>query len=77
MVAGNSSFPRHLAGQQLPQARGEDFFNVFALATPTGEIAGRVPKQQAASVEGAICFVDKKAHTLSIPISDAWRRYLL
>ena len=50
---------------------------MFALATPTGEIAGRVPKQQAASVEGAICFVDKKAHTLSIPISDAWRTYLL
>jgi N-carbamoylputrescine amidase len=40
----------HLGGSYL-QARGEDFFNVFALATPAGQIAGRVPKQKPASVE--------------------------
>lgn len=40
----------HLGGSYL-QARGEDFFNVFALATPAGDIAGRIPKQRPASVE--------------------------
>jgi len=39
-----------LGGSYL-QASGEDFFNVFALATPEGIIAGRVPKQQPGSVE--------------------------
>jgi N-carbamoylputrescine amidase len=40
----------YIGGSYL-QADGEDFYNVFALATPDGAIAGRVPKQQPASVE--------------------------
>ena len=32
-------------------ASGEDFYNVFALATPAGAVAGRVPKQKPASFE--------------------------
>jgi N-carbamoylputrescine amidase len=41
----------YLGGSYL-LASGEDFFNVFALATPAGQIAGRVPKQIPASLEG-------------------------
>lgn len=42
-----------LGGSYL-HAEGEDFFNVFALATPNGEIAGRVPKQRPGFVEAFI-----------------------
>src|SRR6185312_3265638 len=37
----------YLGGSYL-QAHDDDFVNVFSLATPTGQIAGRVPKQKAA-----------------------------
>jgi N-carbamoylputrescine amidase len=53
----------YLGGSYL-QARGEDFFNVFALATPTGQIAGRVPKQQAASIEAYLFRVQESSHII-------------
>lgn len=40
----------YIGGSYL-QASGEDFYNVFALATPNGEIAGRVSKHFAGYVE--------------------------
>jgi len=53
----------YLGGSYL-QARGEDFFNVFALATPTGQIAGRVPKQLAASVEAYLFRGQESSHII-------------
>ena len=53
----------YLGGSYL-QARGEDFFNLFALATPTGQIAGRVPKQQAASVEAYLYRGQESSHII-------------
>jgi N-carbamoylputrescine amidase len=53
----------YLGGSYL-QARGEDFFNVFALATPDGQIAGRVPKQQAASVEAYLFRGEQSPHVI-------------
>lgn len=53
----------YLGGSYL-QASGEDFFNVFALATPDGEIAGRVPKQQAASVEAYLFRGQPSSHLI-------------
>ncbi len=53
----------YLGGSYL-QARGEDFFNVFALATPAGQIAGRVPKQQAASVEAYLFRGQQSSHVI-------------
>ena len=44
----------HVGGCYL-LASGEDFYIVFALATPAGEIAGRVPKQKPASFEAYLC----------------------
>jgi predicted amidohydrolase len=45
-----SQFGLYLGGSYL-MARDEDFYNVFALATPAGKIAGRVPKQKPGSIE--------------------------
>jgi N-carbamoylputrescine amidase len=53
----------YLGGSYL-QARSEDFFNVFALATPAGKIAGRVPKQQAASVEAYLFRGQHSSHII-------------
>ena len=53
----------YLGGSYL-QARGEDFFNVFALATPAGQIAGRVPKRQAASVEAYLFRGQQSSHVI-------------
>jgi N-carbamoylputrescine amidase len=53
----------YLGGSYL-QASGEDFFNVFALATPDGKIAGRVPKQQAASVEAYLFRGQQSSHII-------------
>ena len=53
----------YLGGSYL-QARGEDFFNVFAMATPNGEIAGRVPKQKAASVEAYLFRGQSSSHII-------------
>jgi N-carbamoylputrescine amidase len=38
-------------GTTFLEAEGEDFYNTFALATPEGEIAGRVRKSPPASLE--------------------------
>ena len=38
----------YIGGSYL-QARGEDFYNVFALAGPAGQICGRVPKERPGS----------------------------
>jgi N-carbamoylputrescine amidase len=38
-------------GTSFLEAEGEDFYNTFALATPAGEIAGRVRKTPPASLE--------------------------
>lgn len=38
-------------GFSFLEADGEDFYNTFVLATPKGEIAGRVRKNPAASIE--------------------------
>jgi N-carbamoylputrescine amidase len=56
-------FGVYLGGSYL-QARGEDFFNVFALATPAGRIAGRVPKQQAASIEAYLFRGQPSSHVI-------------
>lgn len=53
----------YLGGSYL-QASGEDFFNVFALATPNGSIAGRVPKQRAASVEAFLFRGKSSSHII-------------
>jgi N-carbamoylputrescine amidase len=53
----------YLGGSYL-QARGEDFFNVFALAAPTGLIAGRVPKRQAASIEAYLFRGQASSHII-------------
>jgi N-carbamoylputrescine amidase len=39
-------------GTSFLEAEGEDFFNTFVLATPSGEEAGRVRKQTPAAYEG-------------------------
>jgi N-carbamoylputrescine amidase len=53
----------YLGGSYL-QVRGEDFFNVFALATPAGKIDGRVPKQQAASIEAYLFRGEQSSHVI-------------
>jgi len=53
----------YLGGSYL-QARGEDFLNVFALAAPNGEIAGRIPKQWAASVEAYLFRGETSSHII-------------
>ncbi len=57
----------HLGGSYL-QARGEDFFNVFALATPAGDIAGRIPKQRPASVEAYLFRGQASSHIIATAI---------
>jgi N-carbamoylputrescine amidase len=53
----------YLGGGYL-QAHEEDFINVFALATPAGEIAGRVPKRKAASVEAYLFRGQESSHII-------------
>ena len=53
----------YLGGSYL-QARGEDFYNVFALATPAGQIAGRVPKQKPGSVEAYLFRGQESSHII-------------
>lgn len=53
----------YLGGSYL-QACGEEFFNVFALAGPNGEMAGRVPKQQPASVEAYLFRGQTSSHII-------------
>lgn len=54
----------YLGGSYL-QASGEHFLNVFALAAPDGTIAGRVPKQQAASVETYLFRGQESSHVIA------------
>jgi N-carbamoylputrescine amidase len=53
----------YLGGSYL-LARGEDFFNVFALASPAGTIAGHVPKQKPASVEAFLFRGRESSHII-------------
>lgn len=53
----------YLGGSYL-LASDEDFFNLFALATPSGQIAGRVPKQIPASFEAYLFRGQKSAHII-------------
>ena len=53
----------YLGGSYL-QARDDDFINLFALATPDGKIAGRVPKQKAASVEAYLFRGQESSHII-------------
>ena len=64
LAARNCASSRDLPWRQLSASRGEDFFNVFALATPGGQIAGRVPKQQAASVEAYLFRGQESSHII-------------
>jgi len=57
----------YLGGSYL-QAREQDFFNVFALATPDGSIAGRVPKQQPASVEAFLFRGQESTHIIDTDV---------
>ena len=54
----------YLGGSYL-LARGEDFYNVFALATPAGEIAGRVPKQKPGSIEAYLFRGQESSHIIN------------
>jgi N-carbamoylputrescine amidase len=49
-------------------ASGEDFYIVFALATPAGEIAGRVPKQKPASFEAYLIRGQVSRHIIETPL---------
>jgi N-carbamoylputrescine amidase len=53
----------YLGGSYL-LAEGEDFFNMFALASPDGTIAGRVPKQQPASLEAYLFRGRESSHII-------------
>lgn len=53
----------YLGGSYL-MARDEDFYNVFALATPAGEIAGRVSKQKPGSIEAYLFRGQKSSHII-------------
>jgi len=53
----------YLGGSYL-LARGEDFFNVFALASPAGRIVGRVPKQKPGSVEAYLFRGQESPHII-------------
>jgi N-carbamoylputrescine amidase len=57
----------YLGGSYL-QARGEDFFDIFALATPAGQIAGRIPKQQPGSVEAFLFRGQESSHVIDTDI---------
>jgi N-carbamoylputrescine amidase len=53
----------YLGGSYL-LARDEDFYNVFALATPVGKIAGRVPKQKPGSIEAYFFRGQESSHII-------------
>lgn len=53
----------YLGGSYL-QARGEHFFNLFVLATPGGQIAGRIPKQRPASAEAYLFRGEVSSHII-------------
>ena len=49
-------------------ASGEDFYIVFALATPAGTVAGRVPKQKPASFEAYLLRGQVSRHIIETPL---------
>jgi N-carbamoylputrescine amidase len=53
----------YLGGSYL-LASGEDFLNMFALASPDGVIAGRVPKQIPASFEAYLFLGQESSHII-------------
>jgi N-carbamoylputrescine amidase len=63
----------HLGGSYL-LASGEDFFNVFALATPAGQIAGRVPKQIPASLEAYLFRGQLSSHIIESELGPGAQR---
>jgi len=55
-------------GTSFLEAEGEDFHNTFVLATPQGEIAGRVRKQTPAAFETFFTKGDAGPHTIDTPL---------
>lgn len=53
----------HIGGSYL-EARGEDFFNTFALAAPDGRIAGRVRKSNPCSLEAYAFAAGNDSHVI-------------
>lgn len=53
----------HIGGSYL-EARGDDFFNTFALAAPDGSIAGRVRKAHPCSLEAYVFQGGDDAHVI-------------
>ena len=51
-------------GTSFLEAEGEDFFNSFVLIDPTGEVAGRVRKSPAASVEAYFYRAGDNSHVI-------------
>lgn len=57
----------HIGGSYL-EARGDDFFNTFALAAPEGGIAGRVRKSHPCSIEAYVFKGGDDAHVIDTAI---------
>jgi N-carbamoylputrescine amidase len=55
-------------GTSFLEAEGEDFYNAFALATPAGEIAGRVRKSPPASLEAYFYRAGNDPHVIETDI---------
>lgn len=55
-------------GTSFLEADGEDFYNTFALATPTGEIAGKVRKSPPASLEAYFYRAGNTQHVIETEI---------
>lgn len=55
-------------GTSFLEAQGEDFYNTFVLVTPTGEIAGRVRKAPAASIEAYFYRAGNDSHIIETGI---------
>lgn len=53
----------HIGGSYL-QAKGEDFFDIFALAAPSGEIIGRIPKGHPGYVEPYLFKGEQSRHII-------------
>lgn len=56
-------------GATFLEAEGEDFYNAFALATPAGEIAGRVRKSPPASLEAHFYRGGDDPHVVETPLA--------
>ncbi len=56
-------------GATFAEAEGEDFYNTFALAAPTGEIAGGVRKTPPASLEAHFFRSGGGSHVIETPLA--------